>query len=330
MMNIITRQFGFCLLFLSTYCLTGSAAETPAIRQSVEKALPFVISEGNSWIETKNCTSCHRTSFQTWALTSALNAGFEVDQSALEELRVWSREDLNKLNEEDKKPAAMRNLECASHILWAEHKLFVPRNDQETRTTFLKYLQEGQLESGLWKANGQLPSQRRPKEETQLVSTMWNALALGTSPDPAAQEARAKAMIPIAQSNPGDSTEDIMLRVLLSIQENNQEQTDGWVSELKARQLDNGSWSWVGESGSDPMATGMALYALRSARVPVADPAIQKGVDFLVAQQAENGSWDTTPGTKTKAKGRPVETSIYWGTCWSVIGLTAVLDNDPH
>jgi len=291
-MNARARQLLLSLLLLVFSSLPASAADTPAIRQAVEKAIPYVISEGNAWIESKDCTSCHRTSFQTWAMTSALNIGVKIDPTALEELRVWSRSDLNAINEEDQKAAATRNLECVSHILWAERKLFAPRNDQETRNTFLQYLRENQLESGLWEANGQLPLQRRSKEETQRVSTMWNALALGTSPDQSSQDARAKAMAQIAQSTAGQS--------------------------------------WVGETGSDPMATGMALYALRSARVPVADPAIQNGTDFLVTQQADNGSWETTPGTKQKAQGKPVETSIYWGTCWAVIGLTAILDDDPH
>ncbi|MBD3675838.1 MAG: hypothetical protein HUJ26_20205 [Planctomycetaceae bacterium] len=329
-MNPLLRSSCLCLLFLGLSAHIASAADTPAIRGAVKKALPFVVSEGNSWIETKDCTSCHRTSFQTWALTSAFNAGFDVDQTALEELRVWSRDDLNAINEDDQKAAATRNLECVSHILWAERKLFAPRNDRETRAKFLKYLSENQLDSGLWKANGQLPLQRRSKEETQIVSTMWNALALGTSPDQTSQEARAKAMAQIAQSTTGQSTEELMLRILLAIQENNKEQATRWVSELQSRQRDDGSWNWVGETGSDPLATGMALYALRSARVPVTDPAIQQGVDFLVSHQAENGSWNTTPGTKKKAQGKPVETSIYWGTCWAVIGLTAVLEDDPH
>ena len=77
------------------------------------------------------------------------------------------------------------------------------------------------------------------------------------------------------------------------------------------------------------MATGMAVYALRMAGQSATDPAIEKGVSFLLANQAENGSWPTTPGTKKKAQGKPVETSIYWGTCWSVIGLASVLSDQP-
>src|SRR6185295_8421742 len=36
-----------------------------------------------------------------------------------------------------------------------------------------------QQADGSWKPGGQLPSQKRPKRETQEVSTMWALLALG-------------------------------------------------------------------------------------------------------------------------------------------------------
>jgi squalene-hopene/tetraprenyl-beta-curcumene cyclase len=307
--------------------MTGpaQAAEPQTVRDSVSRALPFIVDQGNSWIEERDCTSCHRISFMTWSLTAAADAGFDVNLQALEELRGWSRDDLNKLNEKDQKPAGTRNLECVSHILWAERKLFDPRNDRQNRTTFLKYVEQGQQDDGLWKAGGQLPSQRRPGEETNLVSTMWHALALGTSPDPAAQDARRKAMIPIEKAAPGSSTESIMLRVLLAIQSKSNAKTKRWVEELKSRQNTDGSWSWVENLESDPMATGMALYALKSAGTATDDKSVQSAVDFLISQQSKDGSWPT-PGTKKKAKGKPVETSTYWGTCWSVIGLTAVLD----
>jgi prenyltransferase beta subunit len=153
---------------------------------------------------------------------------------------------------------------------------------------------------------------------------MWHALALGTSPDPQAQESRRKAMLPIEKAAPGSSTEAIMLRVLLAIQSNSETQTQRWAEELKSRQNADGSWSWVGNSESDPMATGMALYALKSAGIASDDKSIQSAVNYLIGHQSEDGSWPT-PGTKTKAEGKPVETSTYWGTCWSVIGLTAVI-----
>lgn len=322
------RYFGnaiLCAVVLLVLTGPAEAAEQQAIRDSVSRALPYIVREGNAWIETKNCTSCHRTSFMTWSLTAAADAGFDVDPKALEELRIWSREDLHKPNDQDQLPGATRNLECVSHLLWAERKLFTPRDDQESRTAFLKYVREGQLEDGLWKAGGQLPSQRRPQAETNLVSTMWHALALGTSPDPKAQDARRKAMIPIAKTSPGTSTEELMLRILLSVQSKSKDETTRWVEELISRQNPDGSWSWIENSESDPMATGMALYAVKSAGTSKEDSSLTRAIDYLISHQSEEGSWPT-PGTKTKAQGKPVETSTYWGTCWSVIGLTAVLE----
>ena len=51
---------------------------------------------------------------------------------------------------------------------------------------------------------------------------------------------------------------------------------------------------------------------------------IARGRGFLVTTQQPSGSWPVK-GTK-KAKAKQIEpTSIYWGTCWAVIGLAETL-----
>ncbi|HYI92863.1 MAG TPA: ankyrin repeat domain-containing protein [Bryobacteraceae bacterium] len=60
---------------------------------------------------------------------------------------------------------------------------------------------------------------------------------------------------------------------------------------LAAMQRPDGGWSQLPTMGSDAYATGQALYALASAKMPVTDPVYQKGVKYLLRTQAPDGSW---------------------------------------
>ena len=61
---------------------------------------------------------------------------------------------------------------------------------------------------------------------------------------------------------------------------------------LAATQREDGGWSQLSGMGSDAYASGQALYALNTAgRIAVSDPVYQKGVRYLLRDQAADGSW---------------------------------------
>ena len=80
---------------------------------------------------------------------------------------------------------------------------------------------------------------------------------------------------------------------------------------------------------STAYATGKALVALQTAGLPVSDPAYQRGVQFLLNTQQENGSWYV----KSRAMGfQPYFDNGFpyaydqWisaaGTSWATLALT--------
>lgn len=69
------------------------------------------------------------------------------------------------------------------------------------------------------------------------------------------------------------------------------------LQELLATQRSDGGWSDLPSMSSTPYATGKSLVALHLGGLPVSDPVYQKGVQFLLGTQQENGSWYT----KTRA-----------------------------
>ncbi|HEV2493372.1 MAG TPA: ankyrin repeat domain-containing protein [Terriglobia bacterium] len=69
--------------------------------------------------------------------------------------------------------------------------------------------------------------------------------------------------------------------------------------EVLAVQWSDGGWSDLPATESNAYETGRALVALQTAGLPVTDPAYQRGVQFLLNTQLEDGSWHV----KTRALG---------------------------
>jgi squalene cyclase len=104
------------------------------------------------------------------------------------------------------------------------------------------------------------------------------------------------------------------------------------LQELAANQRPDGGWSDLPSMQSTPYATGRSLVALQTAGLPVSDPAYQRGVQYLLKTQQEDGSWFT----RTRALGfQPYFEAgfphVYdqWmstaGTSWAAMALTLAL-----
>jgi hypothetical protein len=64
------------------------------------------------------------------------------------------------------------------------------------------------------------------------------------------------------------------------------------VEELLKRQNEDGGWSQLSGLPSDSWATGQALVAMHQAgRIDTSHPAFERGVDFLLRTQFDDGSW---------------------------------------
>jgi len=61
--------------------------------------------------------------------------------------------------------------------------------------------------------------------------------------------------------------------------------------DLLAVQRPDGGWSDLASMESGAFTTGLAMMALQGSRLPVTDPAYQRGVEYLLNTQLEDGSW---------------------------------------
>ncbi len=105
------------------------------------------------------------------------------------------------------------------------------------------------------------------------------------------------------------------------------------VEEILKDQRSDGGWAQLPDLHSDAYATGQALFALHEAgKLPISNPAYQRGVKFLLRTQDDDGSWFVSkranPNNNYFDAGFPHGQSQYAsfnGTCWATMALLETL-----
>ncbi len=288
------------------------------VRAAVERALPALADKGKWWIDEKHCVSCHRIGNMVWTFAAAERRGLAVPAD-LDAIQQWAVESSLACDAHGV-PAATKNKEGIVQLLMADR--LRPVLDADVAGSWRQMIADSQEADGCWGPGGQLPAQKRPVEETRLVSTLWMALALATPPSPQYAPIVERA-VQAMEDYPAApvSTEWFAAGLLLAKSLDDSAMRDAMHSRLLDLQHPDGGWGWLHADPSDALATGMALYAL--ACVPPTAPhahAIDRAQRFLITTQQPDGTWKV-PGTKAKKKDRPQETSSYWGTAWAALGL---------
>lgn len=314
--------FGMFFLFLFAWARTAEPQPglTDDVSQAVSRAIPFLWKEGERWIDDHGCVSCHQIPVMVWSLSAAKETGFTIAEERLKTLKQWSVDPSSfvRLDEQDTfdlEQAYADNIDTMNMLLLALKNDSSVANDW--KKSFSKSLINNQQEDGSWNSCGQLPSQKRPVEETTQTTVMWTLLALlGQDELPKDFDAAlAKTFNECPQS-----TEYLAVRLLLSEQITEIE-SQPIRQELLNRQKTDGGWGWLSSEPSDALATGMATYALKTVGPCTSiEAAVTAAEQFLVRNQQPDGSWKV-PGTKKKTRNHPTPTSDYWGTGWAVISL---------
>jgi len=337
--SVLTLVFIVSVVFMSVplkaaepFAAEKSTSEA-AVRQAIEKSLPYVEEKGLFWIEKKKCVSCHRVSFMTWSFSAAARRGFDVDSAKVNEWIDWSIEQGIPKPEGDK-PAASKNLDGLTQQLLARTEYPNDKTRGDAWSQYVDLITSGQRDDGLWMPAGQLPGQKRKIAETTDVSAAWHSLALtrelAAESDSTRQGVLKSAIDAAAKKfsarKDAASTEWYVARLLLALETRDESATAAATRELLEIQKPDGSWGWLKADPGDALATGMALYALvkSTGATPPRDKAVQHAIRFLVETQRDDGSW-AVKGTKEKKKENVEETAVYWGTAWATIALLETL-----
>ncbi len=292
----------------------------------VQRSLPFLEQEGVAWMNDRGCASCHQIPAMLWSLNEAASAGLEVDPQKLAKWWEWSVDWKNWVAPKQKvaEPKAVSdNVDTMARLLLgrsaaAKNDAWVPK--------FRDHLVALQDTNGAWKAQGQLPSGRRPAREIQEVTTMWVQLALKSAESPASPltEVFQRASAWVSKGQPGKSTEWWALQLLIAKEMGTSQEVTEAQNRLLGHQNSDGGWGWLVGEPSDAFGTGLALHALGRSGLTTPNPALVKAVEFLKTTQGTNGSWPV-PSTRAQDNKRIRETSSYWGTAWAVQGILETL-----
>jgi len=315
------------------------SGDNAMIADAVRRALPPL---QESSIESKasalrhasrqDCVSCHQQFLPLGAISLAQNRHLAVDEVALSQLVT----DIEHFAVQ----AQELNLEATFHPAPAieyGYALFAGRLNKQapsiTTDSQVHQLTVMQHPDGHWAWN--LP--RPPIQSSDIVATALALQAIQSYAPPGRQREidqrvrRAKAWL--ANAEPEGNEERAYQLLGLAWADERSGRLKKLAESLIRQQRTDGGWGQLANLPSDAYATGQSLYALQVAGLPPGDPAVQKGLGFLLRTQFEDGTW--------RVKRRafpfqpPMESGFPYGkdgwissaaTSWAVMALAMSLD----
>jgi Squalene-hopene cyclase C-terminal domain len=335
-----------CLLGL---CLSKTAranepvsvpSATPQqVELTIERAIGYIQTESAAWLKTRKCAACHHVPMPLWALSEAERQGYPINKKFVTEVTeslLGSKDKLlaskifpNPTDPPDPRPQG-RGLNMGLPFL-AVAAQSLPRLDKGQKQSLRLIAQEivkKQQQDGSWEF---FPTLRRPPiNESQTTDAAWIIMALQGETGPDApqshREALSKAIAWLAAATPSAIHQDKVLKVLMGVRSATPRDTmQATIDELFALQRADGGWSQtVPDWKSDAFATGQTLYVLSLAGYTAERPEIKRGIDFLVATQAPDGSWPMK--SRSTPNGSPGSATLLTPiTCaagsWATLGL---------
>lgn len=313
--------------------LTNYPVDPAQIRSAITKSLPLLQqSSHNFLLNAGGCHSCHGQSLGAVTFYMAKEKGFAVQDTILKEAldsiqSTWIRRSKYLAQHED--PTAI--VVTGSYDLWAFAENKTPGN--KVREMLAVNIMHRQLKDGSWVS----PNLRPPMEYYSITAT---ALALkgiqvyipGVHTAEVKQRvARAsvwlKGMIPV-------TNEEKVFQILgLQWAGENISFINEQVNKLVHAQRRDGGWAQLDSLPSDAYATGQSIYALLKSGKNKSSPEIQKGLDYLLRTQADDGSWHvrtrsfpSVPFTESGFPHGPDQFISAAGSHWATMALIEALE----
>jgi hypothetical protein len=344
----MARTCSFAALILGLYLSLPAPAAEPAaiapattqqIHQTIDRAILYLQTESAAWLKTRKCAACHHAPMPLWALGEADRQGYSIDKKFVSDTLdslLGSKDKLlaskifpNPADPPDPRPQG-RGLNMGLPFLAVAARSFpsLTEGQRQSLKLIAEEIIKKQRPDGSWEFFATL--RRPPINESQTSDAAWIIMALDgqTGPDASAPQraALSKANAWLDAAKPSNLHQDKVLKVLLRTRsEKSREMIQPTIDELFALQRADGGWSQtVPEPRSDAFATGQTLYALSLAGYTANRPEIKRGIDFLVATQAPDGSWPMN--SRSTPDGSPGSAKLLTPiTCaassWATLGL---------
>lgn len=270
----------------------ASAAEKEQVKKAAEKSVALLQKSGTEFFRKSGCVACHHQTPAALAVSEARRQGFAVDEkTASEQLQVTALVI---------KGFRTRQMQRADHplnsapstgylLIGMAAEKYPP--DEHTDAIIIE-MAGRQATDGSWTAFGHRP----PLEYSRIAATALaiRAMQLYGPPGLKTQYDRqiARARDWLVAAEPASNSEHAFRLMGLHWAGAEKKLIAGEIETLRKAQRDDGGWSQLPELDSDAYATGLTLYALRNGGgIDPADAAYERGVQFLLKTQRDDGSW---------------------------------------
>ncbi len=261
------------------------------IVSAVEKSIRLLQRSSDSFLQQRECVSCHHQFLPAMAFGWARDRGFQLDEESLRkpidrQVQLWTAKKSHALEMHPPVPVPPHFLGSGLLGLAA---VGYPADD--TTEAMVGYLAATQLEDGHWPLGG-----RPPLDYRGIGGTVKALRALQVYPVEGLRKeftervARARAWL--LHATPQTHTERFERLLGLGWSGSTPQSLEPETRELMASQRKDGGWAQLPGLESDAWATGGALVALHAAcGLPATHPAYRRGVEFLLRTQFDDGAW---------------------------------------
>jgi ankyrin repeat protein len=266
------------------------AQPTTDVKTATERGLALLETSSQKFFETSGCVSCHHQNIADLAAAEVRAKGLRIDQkAAIDRVKMLAAGPPAPLLYE-RMDIGVPEIFAAS--LSALAAMGYPAN--RATDALVANIAATQQVDGSWRLVG--PTQGRPPaEEGFITRTALCVRALkafgppGRAAEISARTDKARRWLLEATAV---TSEDRNMRLLgLYWAGADASMLKPLATAIAAAQQRDGGWRQIDSLATDAYATGQSLYALAKAGMPPTDPAYVKGVNYLLARQAENGSW---------------------------------------
>jgi len=269
-----------------------AVASPRSARAAVEKAIGQLQTASPGFVKGARCISCHNESLPAMAMTVAAAKGVQIDPVLLRHpneatLATWTPP------REEMLLGRSAIAGFVGHVTYGLLSL-AEEGIKPSRITDAVTLQLAttQRTDGSWIIGDVRPPLFDPSaiHSTALAIRGLDVyMPAGRRADAVARIARARDFLRTA--TPANTQDEACKLMGLVWAHTSAAEIAAQASRLRALQRADGGWSQLPTMASDAYQSGQALYALHVAGMTPADAVYQKGTQFLLRTQLEDGTW---------------------------------------
>ncbi len=259
-------------------------------RVSLARSIALLLPAAPAAFEKRACITCHQQSMTAQVAAAAREKGIPIDEDLARKNFKQILAVYRPLVED-----VMQGVQPGGGELTVGYiamALAAEKHPPDKVTAALThFVAARQMPDGSWPEGASRP----PMEYSSISTTAMAVRTLTLYPIAGRQkeidEKLRRARTWLLASQPQSAEEYAMRLMALAWTKASRTELDTAAQECIAPQRAGGGWAQLSHLTTDAYATGISLYALHEAGIPVTHPAYQKGIQFLLRNQYRDGSW---------------------------------------